>query len=211
MLDILFCMLFLFFCVCVLQASVMKMEASKKNVESKAEFLITITWPDGYNDDIDTYLEDPLGNIIFYEQKQKGLMHLDRDDLGTSNDRAVGPDGKTKLIRHNIEVATLRGYVAGEYTLNIHAFNLSNLMYGEDGLMKEKPDSTGIVPVKIKIEKLNPYSIVLIKEIELSYKGQEETVCRFTLDDEGKVTEINDLEKRFIKNKPVGPVEGPNP
>ncbi len=196
MLDILFCMLFLFFIVTVLQASVMKIESSKKNVESKAEFLITVTWPEDLPDDVDVYCEDPVGNIIYYGQKSKGLMHLDRDDLGHSNDTITMPDGTKILIKENIEIITLRGIIPGEYILNIHMFS------------KNIVDETTLV--KIKIEKLNPYRIVLMKEIELKFGGQEETVCRFVLDENGSVTDITDLKKEFVQNRfrpPLGDIE----
>jgi len=186
MLDILFCMLFLFFIITVLQASVMKIESSKKNVESSAEFLITVMWPEDLPDDVDVYLEDPAGNIIFYGQKAKGLMHLDRDDLGYSNDIVIMPDGTKIEIKDNIEVVTIRGIVPGEYTLNIHMFHKNIL--------------DQITPVKVKIEKLNPYTIVLMKEIELEFEGQEETVCRFVLSKDGGVTDMNNLKKQFVKN-----------
>ena len=185
MLDILFCMLFLFFIVTVLQAAVMKIESSKKNVESNAEFLITITWPEDMPDDVDVYLEDPVGNIIFYGQKAKGLMHLDRDDLGDSNDTITMPDGTVIRIKDNIEIITLRGIMPGEYTLNIHMYNKK---------------AEGINTIKIKIDKLNPYTIVLMKEIELEFEGQEETVCRFVLNKDGSVIDINDLKKQFVGN-----------
>jgi hypothetical protein len=164
----------------------MKIENSKKNVESSAEFLITVTWPEELPDDVDVYLEDPAGNIIFYGQKAKGLMHLDRDDLGHSNDIVTLPDGTKIEVKDNIEIITIRGIVPGEWTLNIH-------MYHKNVLDE-------ITPVKIKIEKLNPYTIVFMKEIELEFGGQEETVTRFVLNDDGGVISMNDLKKTFVKN-----------
>lgn len=200
MLDILFCMLFLFFIVTVLQATVMRIESSKKNVESTAEFLITMTWPDGYNDDIDLYVEDPVGNVIFYKVKSKGLMHLERDDLGSSNDKIFSGDTKAVILQ-NMEIATLRGFVAGEYTVNIHAFNLSPYKMNPNGDFVPKEGETVKVPVKIRIEKLNPYSIVSVDEIILEYGGQEETALRFTLDKDGQVVEKNKLPKKFVKDQ----------
>ncbi len=33
-------------------------------------------------DDIDTYVEDPQGNIVWYHVMEAGLMNLERDDRG---------------------------------------------------------------------------------------------------------------------------------
>ena len=36
-------------------------EAKTGIVDLKAEFIITVQWPDGHADDVDTYVEDPAG------------------------------------------------------------------------------------------------------------------------------------------------------
>lgn len=188
--DFLFIYLVAFICLFALAMVNIKIENKKKNVEAKAEFIITITWPSDSKDDVDTYLEDPVGNIVFYQQKQKGLMHLDRDDLGHANDMITGPDGQEYEYRENREMVTLRGVVQGEYTLNIHMYN--------------KWPNNSATPVTITIEKLNPFSQVFAKTIQINASGEEVTVCRFTINEEGDVKNINDLPKRFIGN--IGPV-----
>jgi hypothetical protein len=50
---------FLFF----LALLVMNPEAKSGKIDSKAEFIVTMNWPDNHPDDIDLYVEDPLGNI----------------------------------------------------------------------------------------------------------------------------------------------------
>ena len=54
--------------------------ADEGKVDPKAEMLVTVSWPDNNPDDVDTYVEDPAGNVIWYNQREGGLMHLDRDD-----------------------------------------------------------------------------------------------------------------------------------
>ena len=58
--------------------------AESGKVDPKAEMMITVTWPDGSPDDVDTYVADPAGNIVWYHRREAGLMHLDRDDRSTS-------------------------------------------------------------------------------------------------------------------------------
>ncbi len=183
MIDLFLTMALFFLAIAVIQMALIKVENKKKNVESKAEFIITVEWPSDIRDDVDTYLEDPVGNIIFYQKKSAGLMHLDRDDLGHSNDFIKLPNGKFMKFDYNREKITLRGIIPGEYILNLHMFN------------KRVKIPT---KVTVTIEKLNPYSTVFTKSVIIRENGDEITVCRFRLDKSGNVTEINSLQKKFI-------------
>jgi hypothetical protein len=118
----------------------MNLEAQQGNITSKAEMLVTVSWPDNHPDDIDTYVEDPQGNIVWYHVMEAGLMNLDRDDRGDYKNTIV-VNGKT--IRNPVreEIVTMRGLIAGEYVVNIHHY------------LATTPDP---VPVSVKVEKLNP-------------------------------------------------------
>ena len=41
---------------------------------------------DEHPDDIDLYVQDPTGKLVWYNQKEVGLMTLERDDRGDTND-----------------------------------------------------------------------------------------------------------------------------
>jgi hypothetical protein len=173
---------------CFFLISVLLINPKKKKETSAkphAEFIITITWEKGSDDDVDSYLQDPAGNILFFNAREVGIMHLDRDDLGQRNDVIQLPNGETVLIEDNREIITLRGIVPGEYVLNVHMYSKSD----------QKP-----VDVTITIDKINPYSAVLSKTVQLKSNGQEETVCRFTLDPSGTVSDISYLPKRLTQN-----------
>ena len=72
--------------------------AKDKDIEEKSDFIIILTWDDESGDDIDLWVRDPLGNIVSFRNRGAGLMHLDRDDLGLSNDRILKSDGKYEYI-----------------------------------------------------------------------------------------------------------------
>ena len=59
------------------------------------------------DDDVDTYVEDPSGNLVAFMRREEGLMHLDRDDLGKRND-SVLPDYGVVEYTENRELVTLR-------------------------------------------------------------------------------------------------------
>ena len=67
----------------------MNPEAKSGKIDTKAEFLITMTWPDSHPDDVDLYAEDPVGNIVWYHVREAGFMVLDRDDRGGLNNTIV--------------------------------------------------------------------------------------------------------------------------
>src|SRR6516164_8132651 len=90
-------------------------------VDLKAELIITMNWPDNNPNDMDIYVEDPAGNVVWYHSKEAGLMHLDRDDRGDYKN-TITVNGKT--IRNPIrqEIVTLRGIIPGEYVVNVNEF-----------------------------------------------------------------------------------------
>ena len=44
--------------------------AKKGIIDPKAEYIITIGWPDNNPDDIDTWVEDPNGNVIWFRNRR---------------------------------------------------------------------------------------------------------------------------------------------
>lgn len=153
-------------------------------VDLKAELLITVTWPDNDPNDMDLYVEDSAGNIVWYHSKEAGLMHLDRDDRGNYRD-TITVNGKQIQNPLNQETVTIRGIVPGEYVVNVNEFVAST------------PDR---VPVSVKVEKLNPVATVIYYgTIEFDHKGQEETFVRFTLDADGQVSDVNTKSKSLVR------------
>src|SRR3954470_22494574 len=152
-------------------------------IDSKAEFIITMDWPDDHPDDLDMFVQDPAGNITWYRHREAGFLVLDRDDRGGANDSIVVNGKKiTSPIRE--EIVTIRGSVAGKYTVNVSHFAATT---GQP------------VAVKVKVQKLNP-TVQVIHENTLfvDHTGDEKTAVRFTLDAEGKVTDVNYRAKSLI-------------
>ena len=93
-----------------------------KKIDPKAEILIILTWPEGNMSDIDLWVMDPLGQTVSFRGRDRGLMHLDRDDLGNSNDTIILADGRTIKSEQNQEIVTIRGWVPGEWVVNAHFY-----------------------------------------------------------------------------------------
>ena len=171
--------------------------AKEKDVEEKSDFIIVLTWDDESGDDIDLWVRDPLGHILSFRNRGVGMMHLDRDDLGLSNDKVKGPDGKVVYVYRNKEVVSLRGYSKGEYLVNVHVYNKK---LWKDGNMHRSN-------IKVELIKLNPYAEVTQAEFVGIGRGQEFTAFHFTLNDEGEVIGIRDDREPLIGAKSVYGVE----
>ena len=156
----------------------------KAEVHTQAEYIITVTWPLDNRDDVDTWLEDPLGNLIWFKNKEAGLSHLDRDDLGNMNDTIYLADGSVIKYPYNQEICTIRGFIGGEWTLNIHMYS------------KREAEPT---MARVTIDKLNPkLKPILAKDILLEVRGDEVTVARFEMAANGDILSLNDMPKTLI-------------
>ena len=51
-------------------------EARQGKVNLKAEYIISVTWPENRTDDIDLWVRDPLGEIVSYLKKDAGWLTL---------------------------------------------------------------------------------------------------------------------------------------
>jgi hypothetical protein len=171
---------FLFF----LALLVMNPEAKQGKIDTKAEFIVTMGWPDNHPDDIDLYVEDPLSNIVWYHVREAGFMVLDRDDRGGVNN-SIMVNGKRIMSPIREETVSIRGIVAGEYTVNVQYYLA----------LQHAP-----VPVSVKVEKINPtVEVIHYDTIVLDHAGQEKTAVRFRVAQDGSVTDINHLEKSLVQ------------
>jgi hypothetical protein len=163
---------------------VMNPEAKQGKIDSKAEFIITMGWPDSHPDDIDLYAEDPLGNIVWYHEREAGFMVLDRDDRGGLNN-SITVNGRKVMSPIRQETVSIRGIVAGEYTVNVNYYLAT---------------TTAPVPVSVKIEKVNPtVEVIFYDTIVLNHMNQEETAARFKIAADGKVLDVNHRYKSLIQ------------
>ena len=167
--------------------------AKEKDIEEKSDFIIILSWDDESGDDIDLWVRDPAGRIVSFRNGENGFMHLDRDDLGLSNDKVQGPDGKIIYVYRNKEVVSLRGYSEGTYLVNAHVYNKK---LWKDGKMYRSN-------IKVELIKLNPYQEIAQAEFIGIGRGQEFTAFHFTLDKDGKVIKLSRERETIIGARSV--------
>lgn len=191
--DLLFNALLGFTFLFLISVMFMNPDARKGRINLKAEFIISVTWPDHLADDIDLWVQDPIGETVSYLSKDASWLHLDRDDRGEVNDTII-IDGKEVVYPINQEVVTIRGIIPGEYTVNLYYFAAA----------QAEP-----VEALVKVEKVNPtLQTVYVRKVLLARQDDEQTVVRFTLDYSGGIGQINQLQKRLT---PFTLDPGPNP
>ena len=153
-------------------------------VELKAEYIITADWDLAHDCDVDLWVRDPLGNIVWYHEREAGFMVLDRDDRGGLNN-SITVNGRKVANPIRQETISIRGIIAGEYTVNVNYYLATQ---------------AAPVPVAVKIEKVNPHvEVVAYDNVMLEHMGQEETAARFKIADNGDVLDVNHRKKSLIQ------------
>jgi hypothetical protein len=164
-------------------------DAKEGKIDAKAEFIITMDWPDNHPDDLDLFVQDPVGNVAWYRHREAGFLTLDRDDRGGANDFIMVNGTKIPSpIRE--EIVTVRGVVPGEYTVNVSHFAATT---GQP------------VAATVKVQKLNPSAqVVFDDKVIVDHSGDEKTALRFKLDAEGKVIDVHRRPKSLLETFRMG-------
>lgn len=167
----------------VLAVMFMNPMAKKGIIDPKAEYIITLSWPDNSPDDLDLWVEDPKGSIIWFRNREAGLVHLDRDDRGMLND-TLEIDGRKLSNPLNQEVVTIRGIVPGEYVVNVHYYATET----------EKP-----VTAMVRVDRVNPVlKVIYYDKVVVDKKGEEKTALRFTLNPDGEILNLDHTFKSIV-------------
>jgi hypothetical protein len=158
--------------------------AKKADIELPARYMIVMTWPDEDPNDIDLWVEDPVGNTVFFMRREAGLLSLDRDDLGATND-FVTVNGQRIEVELNREVVTIRGIAPGRYLVSAHYYGT------KEEVLKE-------IPVTVEVIQLNPYKIVYKQTQTMLKPGEVRDYYQFTLFEDGSFGEVREpVESAF--------------
>lgn len=154
-----------------------------KKAEAEAEppgnVIVEARWPDQIDSDIDLWVQAPGDVPVGYSNKGGKVFNLLRDDLGKRAD-ATGM---------NYEVSYSRGIPQGEYTVNLHMYR---------NTAKVVPIEVTVV-ASVKKSATESARQVLASKIDLSREGEELTVFRFRLDDEGNLVpgSVHNLKRKL--------------
>jgi hypothetical protein len=156
-------------------------EAAEDTTDPPGNVIVELRWPDELDSDVDLWVEAPGDRPVGYSNKGGLIFNLLRDDLGKRAD-ATGM---------NYEISYSRGIVPGEYTINVHLYrNTSSVL----------PIPVTIV-TSVKKNANESARQLLATRTELMREGQELTVFRFRLSEEGDLVpgSVHNLQRGLRK------------
>ncbi len=140
---------------------------AEESVSAPGNVIIEIHWPDYLDADIDLWVEAPGDRPVGYSNKGGRIFNLLRDDLGHRSD----------VSKINYEVSYSRGVPAGSYTVNVHLYQNLGMVY---------PVPVTVV-ASVKRSPREAAKQILSSEVSLNWDGEEITVFRFDLDEQGRL------------------------
>ena len=166
-----------------------------EGIKKNAEYVIQSEWDPNTDCDVDLWVRNPRGVTVYFKMKDAELMNLERDDFGAKND-SIAINGRLVQAQRNDEFITLRGYIPGEYTVNVHLYGC---------MFEGKQMNVGAainVPVKVTLLKLNPTLMIANEKIVILKKVfDEETAFSFIMLENGTVSSYDDTPTKLVNVK----------
>lgn len=193
LLNVLTGIIFLFILTTLLIAPKAKNE---EVIKKNAEFIFTVEWSSDLDCDVDIWAQDPKGKVVYFQQKDIGGMHIERDDLGHLNDYIKDNFGNIiAKFNENKEALVFRGIEPGVYTINLHLYSckVNSIILSPASILE--------LPVKTEFYKINPtYKLLNTTSTVISKVWQEVTILNFEVDSNANVVAITKDDKRFVKS-----------
>ena len=142
-------------------------EPAKEN--PAAEFVVNLRWDDKRDVDLDLWMQDQNGQIIFYNTRETANISLDRDSRGFISNRSTLSDGSV-VESPNHEVIAIRAIMPGDYIIAVCYYTGDN----------REIDAT------VDVEKMNPtVTDIVTKHIHLNKVDDAMNVVAFHVDKDG--------------------------
>ena len=178
--DLIFNIALGFVLMFVISVLSIQIQHKSSDIKTQAEFVVILTWQEKEDLDVDLWIRDPQENLMFFKSKEVGIMHLDRDDLGNTHDTYIR-EGVAYISPANQEIATIRGFLPGEWIINAHLYRVG----------KQVTDT--VAHCDVIITKLNPVAnVILHKTFELKNYWDEITVARLMMASTGEVLGVEE-------------------
>jgi len=152
---------------------IMGSRESVKTPELQNCYLVTYTWPTEDNSDVDGWIRRNLdpATLCFFRRREVDVFTLHNDNTGAVYGMVDG-----KKLNQAIETITINSSDRNFYELSLHGYRI--------------PKSKGKTLVNVKVERVNPYSVIFNNDVEV-YNAEETKVCSFQIDEKGNLEELN--------------------
>jgi hypothetical protein len=163
--DMLFLMVFSYLLISAIAlAHIGKNDEESKGAPPPGNVIVEAQWAKDIDADVDLWVQGAGDVPVGYSNKSGIIFNLVRDDLGRGGD----PNSM------NYEVAYGRGHWPGEYIVN--------------AMLYRSRDAIRPVPVSVRVSlrtEAGAVQQILQSDVDLTSEGQETTVFRFKLDEQG--------------------------
>jgi len=154
-------------------------DVKEEGINPKAEYITIMSWDNTVDCDVDIWVKNPLGSIIYFQYKDIDHMSLDRDDMGVRSD-IVSTGNDEIAVVDNREYVTFRKMFEGEYVINMHLYACSNPEGGKYSFQ----DMVPAFNVHLELIDVNPnLKTVWQGEFTFNQIWQEQTALKFSIDD----------------------------
>lgn len=143
-------------------------------VDTLGVYAVTVRWEAG-NDDIDLYVRDPHGRVVYFGAQSVGVLQLEYDDLGSVVTSGVGTRGERVVVR---------GVAPGEYVVNVHAYRMET----------DRPVRVTVTLWRLAGDDERLRETVVILEAT----ADEQTAFRFVIRPDGSAGGYSELQTRFV-------------
>lgn len=145
-------------------------------------YAVVVTWNGLRDEDVDTYVQDPSREVVYFGNPVAGLLHLEQDVLGRISN--YDDKGRIHYTPHDVERVVMHGIEPGEFAVNVHLY---------------RQGTPGPTPVTVELWKLiGSDRPITTAHVVLAAKGDEKTAFRFTVTPAGGVTAINHLPIELV-------------
>lgn len=142
-------------------------------IKPKAEYLITLTWDDQRNVDLDLWLKHN-DCVIYYNSRECLNISLDRDSRGAISNLVVNSVDGTSTLSPNQEVIAIRAKMPGDYLTSVDYYNME--------------DATVPIDCKVELISLNPMvEIVQTVTLHLDHVKQDLNAINFHVNEDGSI------------------------
>ena len=189
--DVIMNLMMCFIILFALTLMMLKVDEKKatSSLQVKGKLIIHLHWPDQDNTDLDLWVRsDNPENIVSFRQLDSSNMWLDHDSRGANSNKVTLSNGTTKSTFGNDEVVQFKECTNTKVTVNVHVY---------------RPED-GEFPMSPVVEIIAPDSFVKLATRTLTLsgeKGQEVTAFSFNLDEDCKITKLDqDTFVPFVYN-----------
>ena len=180
--DLLFNLVLSFVAMFLLALLLINPPKQDSTIRREAVYALVIQWQDGSYHDVDLWMTDGKDRAN-YKVRQTPTMSLDRDDLGPDDTESM-----KHFLPKNEEIMSIRAPVPGTYTAAVHAY-----------VLRDK--SPEIPVIHWALLRVATGAILYQGTTTLHEKGQERTLIRFRIKEDGDIADGDIINQYPFVNK----------